>query len=134
MPTSSFERAGLQEPAVESVLVRSSSPGATSAAVSALERSARSLSQVSSVRGPDDSPALSKAGGKTGLVQVSLRGDPGDTSDHIDGLQKAVTSVRVSHPGVTLQQTGGGTLNKEINKIVSDDLHHAETLSCPSRC
>jgi RND superfamily putative drug exporter len=126
-----LERSNLEEPAVESVLVRSPTPAATSAAISALERSARNLPEVSSVRGPGDTPALSKAGGKTGLVQVSLRGDPGDASDHIDGLQKTVASVRGSHPGVTLQQTGGGTLDKEISNIVSDDLHHAETLSLP---
>jgi RND superfamily putative drug exporter len=126
-----LERAGLREPALESVLVRSSTPAATRAAASALERRARALHQVAAVHGPDDTPALSRAGGKTGLVQVSLRGDPGDAAVHVAPLQAAVAAVRAAHPGVTLQQTGAGTLDKSINDMVAHDLQRAETISLP---
>jgi uncharacterized membrane protein YdfJ with MMPL/SSD domain len=126
-----LERAGLREPALESVLVRSSTPTATRAAASALEHRARALAEVAAVRGPGDAPALSRAGGKTGLVQVSLRGDPGDAADHVAPLQEAVAAVRAAHPGVTLQQTGPGTFDKSINDIVADDLQRAETISLP---
>jgi uncharacterized membrane protein YdfJ with MMPL/SSD domain len=126
-----LERAGLREPALESVLVRSSTPAATRAAASALEHRVRALDQVAAVRGPGDTPALSRAGGRTGLVQVSLRGDPGDAADHVAPLQDAVAAVRAAHPGVTLQQTGPGTLNKSISDIVAHDLQRAETISLP---
>ena len=128
---SQLERAGLEDPAVESILVRSSTASKTRAAAAALENRAKKLKEVAAVHGPTDTPALSRAGGRTGLVQVSLRGDPGDAADHVDALQKAVAAVASSHAGVTLHQTGAGTMDKEINDLVAEDLQRAETLSLP---
>jgi putative drug exporter of the RND superfamily len=67
---------GLKGQATENVLVRSSSPQRTAQAVAALEAGARRLPAVVSADGPDRSPELSRAGGRTALVVVTLRGDP----------------------------------------------------------
>ena len=75
--------AGLQAPAVENVLVHTSSRAQSSRIVATITRRARVLRTVSSVRGPAQTPALSRAGGRTQLVQVTLRGDP----DHADAVR-----------------------------------------------
>ena len=124
-------KAGLNDPAVESILVRSSSAASTRAAANALERRARALPQIAAVRGPSDTPALSKAGGRTVLVQATLRGDPDDAGDHVAPLQRAVAAVGAAHPGVTLQEAGPGSIDKMVGDVVGQDLHRAELFSLP---
>jgi uncharacterized membrane protein YdfJ with MMPL/SSD domain len=126
-----LERAGLRDPAVESILVRSSDPATTRAAARALERRARALPQVAAVHGPADAPALSRAGGRTVLVQATLRGDPDDAGDHIAPLQRAVAAVGAAHPRVTLHETGPGSMDKGVGDLVEQDLHRAELISLP---
>ncbi len=123
--------AGLQPPAVESVLIGSSDRARTRAAVRALETRARALRSVRSVRGPADTPALMIAGGRTALVQVQLRGDPANAAGRVAPLQEAVGTVARQHPGVTFQQAGGGSVVHAINQIVAQDLQHAELISLP---
>jgi RND superfamily putative drug exporter len=122
---------GLADPAVESILVRSHDAAATRTAAGALERRARALSQVSTVRGPDDDAALSKAGGRVVLVQATLRGDPDTAGDRVEPLENAVAAVRSTHRGVTLQQAGPGSIDKEVQELVGKDLQRAELVSLP---
>jgi uncharacterized membrane protein YdfJ with MMPL/SSD domain len=123
--------AGMEDPAVESILVRSSDPARTRAAAADLQRRAKALPQVAAVHGPADSPALSTAGGRTVLVQASLRGDPDDAGDNVKPLERAVAAVHADHRGVVLQQAGPGSIDKAVNEVVSDDLQHAEVISIP---
>ena len=105
--------AGLRDPAVESVLIRSDSEQTTAATASDLARRAARLPEVASVR--DD---LTRAGGRATLVQVSLRGDPNDAGEHVDGLADAIEDVRAAHPGVRVQAAGPGTTDKAIGEVV----------------
>jgi uncharacterized membrane protein YdfJ with MMPL/SSD domain len=123
--------AGMKDPAVESILVKSSDPARTRAAAADLQRRAAKLPQVSAVHGPADSPALSTAGGRTVLVQASLRGDPDDAGDNVKPLQRAVAAVHADHRSVVLQQAGPGSIDNAVNEVVSDDLQHAEVISVP---
>jgi RND superfamily putative drug exporter len=124
--------ASLDDPAVESVLIQSKDPQVTAKATAELTRKAEKLSaDVSAVRGPQDVPDLSTAGGRTGLVQVTLRGDPEDAKEHIDGLTAAVADVRAAHPGTTLQMAGPGSFDKTIDTILEEDLRKAELFSLP---
>ena len=118
--------AGLRDPAVESVLIRSASEQTTAATASDLARRAAKLPEVASVR--DD---LTQAGGRTTLVQVSLRGDPNDAGEHVDGLAAALEEVRGAHPGVRVQAAGPGTTDQAIGEVVSRDLRTAELISLP---
>ncbi|MEA2305782.1 MAG: putative drug exporter of the superfamily, partial [Solirubrobacteraceae bacterium] len=126
-----LEAAGLRDPAVESVLVHSNDPARSRAAAQALERRARALDEVAAVRGPADAPALSTAGGRTVLVQATLRGDPDRAGDHVAPLQRAVVAVRGEHPGVALHQAGGSTMDKAITDVLGHDLQRAELISLP---
>ncbi|MGZ4166464.1 MAG: MMPL family transporter [Solirubrobacteraceae bacterium] len=123
--------AHLKSPATESVLVSSGSPRTTGAAVTALELRARRLPSVASVQGPRQVPALSRAGGRLQLVQVTLRGDPDKASDHVAALERVVGSVAAAHPGASLREAGEGSGNRAANDVVNNDLHHAELLSLP---
>ncbi len=123
--------ARLKSPATESVLVSSGSARSTAAAVAALEDHARRLASVASVEGPREAPALSRAGGRLQLVQVTLRGDPDNAADHVVSLQRAVDSVAASHPDAKLQEAGDGSGSRAINDVLNHDLHHAELISLP---
>jgi RND superfamily putative drug exporter len=118
--------AGLQDPAVESVLVRSSSRAETTRAARDLAAHAERLPDVAGVR-----TNLTRDEGRTRLVQVSLRGDPEDASEHVDGLVAAVDDARTAHRGVRFQAAGPGTTDKAIGDVVEHSLRSAELISLP---
>jgi uncharacterized membrane protein YdfJ with MMPL/SSD domain len=128
---SRLSAAGLQAPAVENVLVRSPSPTMTMRAATELQRQARALPSVASVRGPARTPALSRAGGRTALVQVQLRGDPDNADEHVAPLQAVVARVARVQPDVRLQEAGDASGGHAINQVIDTDLHHAELISLP---
>ena len=65
------------------------------------------------------------------LVQVTLRGDPDDAKEHVAPIQRAVAGVERAHAGVTLQEAGGGTIEKAFDTLLQDDLKRAELISLP---
>jgi uncharacterized membrane protein YdfJ with MMPL/SSD domain len=121
--------AGLQTPAIENVLVRSSSPADTARVVTAIETRARNLPSVASVRGPSDAPALARAGGRIALVQVRLRGDP--DSANAAPLQRVVQAVASGQRGATVQEEGLASGEAAVSQVIDHDLHHAELISLP---
>jgi RND superfamily putative drug exporter len=122
---------GLRGAAVESILIRSANAARTRAATNALEARIRALPQVATVVGPEQSKALSRQGGRTVLVQATLRGDPDNADDHVPPLLKATEVIQHTHPGTTLQESGDGSQNKAIGDLINRDLGHAELLSLP---
>jgi uncharacterized membrane protein YdfJ with MMPL/SSD domain len=122
---------GLKGPATENVLVQSSSPHRTAQAVQALEAGARRLAVVASVDGPDRSPDLGRAGGRTALVVVTLRGDPNNPDTRAAQVQQFVDGIAARHPGVTINEAGSGSEDNAITKLVNDGLHRAELISVP---
>jgi uncharacterized membrane protein YdfJ with MMPL/SSD domain len=125
------DAAGLRSPASERILVRSADRATTAATARALEARLDGLREVEEVRGPRDTPALSTAGGRSVLVAVTLRGDPDDAKAHVAPIQHAVAEVGRAHPGATLQQAGGGTIEKAFDDLLQDDLKRAELISLP---
>ncbi|HTX30106.1 MAG TPA: MMPL family transporter [Solirubrobacteraceae bacterium] len=123
--------AHLTRPAEESILIQSPSAAGTTSAVRALEARLAAVPQVAAVHGPNDTPALSQAGGRTGLVQVTLRGDPNDADDHVGGVERAVRAVAATHPQARLQEAGDGSIGQAFNTAAGTDLGHAELLSFP---
>jgi uncharacterized membrane protein YdfJ with MMPL/SSD domain len=119
--------AGLKSPLVESVLVSSASTRQATSTVAELQKRARALSSVASVRGPGQAPALSRAGGRLQLVQVQLRGDP----DNADQLQRLVASIARARPGAKLQEAGEASGSNAIQQVVDHDLRRAELISLP---
>jgi RND superfamily putative drug exporter len=122
---------GLKGPATENVLVRSSSPERTAHAVKTLEAGVSRLAAVKSVDGPDRSPELSRAGGRTALVVVTLRGDPDNPDSRAADVQHFVNQLAAHEHGVTFLEDGAGSEDNAITKLVNDGLHRAELISVP---
>jgi uncharacterized membrane protein YdfJ with MMPL/SSD domain len=122
---------GLQGPATENVLVRSSSRQRTAQAVKALEAGASRLAAVRSVDGPDRSPELSRAGGRTALVVVTLRGDPKNPDTRAAQVQHFVDGLAAHERGVTFYEAGAGSEDNAITQLVNNGLHRAELISVP---
>jgi RND superfamily putative drug exporter len=124
--------AGLADPAVESILVRSAEPGAGADAAAELTRRLEAdRGDVAAVTGPQQAAELSAAGGRTLLVQARLRGDPDDAADRADAVGETIAAVRADHPGVTFQQAGAGSFDSAITDVVEEDLRRAELISLP---
>ena len=126
-----IEAAGLQDPAVESILIRSGDAKQTAGAAADLERRLRDGRDVRSIQGPAEAPELARSGGRVVLVQARLRGDPDDAGDRADGVTSVVAAVRSAHPGVSLQQAGDGSFDSAISGMVEEDLSRAEMISLP---
>jgi RND superfamily putative drug exporter len=92
-----IEAAGLRDPAVESVLVRSDDAGSTRIAADALVARLELERAVTSVNGPREAPELSSAGGRVVLVQARLRGDPDDAAEQSEPVRDAVAAVAREH-------------------------------------
>jgi RND superfamily putative drug exporter len=123
---------GLDEPSVESVLVRSGSRASTRAAADALELRLEHVGRVTRVRGPADDARLTRSGGRIALVQATIRGSSdADDEDGAKRVARAVAAVHGSHPGVDLMQTGQGSIDKAINDVIGHDLQRAELVSLP---
>ncbi len=122
---------GLKGAATENVLIRSSSPHRTAQAVKALETGARRLPGVASVDGPDRSPELSRAGGRTALVVVTLRGDPNNPDTRAAQVQHFVDGLAARQPAVTFNEAGSGSEDNAITQLVNNGLHRAELISVP---
>jgi uncharacterized membrane protein YdfJ with MMPL/SSD domain len=121
-----LHRAGLVDPATESIMITARSRARTATAVAALQRRARRLPSVAAV-----APPVTKAGGQTTLVVVSLRGDPSDAEKHVAPLERTVAAVRATHPDVTVRESGGGSGGRAISQAVDNGLHRAELISVP---
>jgi RND superfamily putative drug exporter len=126
-----IHRAGIGDPAVESIIIRSSSPTATTQAASALQARLGQLADVTSVRGPSQSPSLTADGGRIALVQAALRGGPDKAGDLVAPVEDAVAAVQRDHPGVRLNEAGPGTEQNAINDLIGSNLSRAERISLP---
>ncbi|MBM7517463.1 MMPL family transporter [Nocardioides nitrophenolicus] len=120
------ERAGLDAPPSESVLVRARSgeldPAAGRAATAELADRMRTVPGVADV-----GDVVPSADGTALLVPVEL------TSDEIDAapLLAATAAVQRAHPDLEVAQAGDVTIDEAINERVGEDLHSAEFISLP---
>jgi len=123
--------AGLTDPAVENMMISTDSAGETRAATENLVRKLEADPDVKAVGDPYEARGQLTDGGRKALVQASLRGDPEEAVDHVDGVVAAVNAAKAENPGMTVNSIGPGTLDKEFEKIVEQDLKTAEMISLP---
>ncbi len=126
-----LQQAGLLDSFTENVIVRSGSQSKTAHAVAALAAGARRQPHVSSVQSPNTDRALSRNGGRTGLVVVKLRGDPDNEDSHVKPLQQFVSKTAHDTRGVYIGQIGDGSSDLAMNNLVSDGLQKAELVALP---
>ncbi|HST65039.1 MAG TPA: MMPL family transporter [Mycobacteriales bacterium] len=118
------------DPAMENVLITSRSGTLDAAAAGAAATEVRQrlgrLPQVGSVAEPVTAP-----GGKAVLVRAAMTGAADDAGDHVQPLLDATAAVQAAHPQLRVEEVGGGTIDKALDKTYGEDFQKAEVLSIP---
>jgi RND superfamily putative drug exporter len=122
----SLRSAGLQEHATESVLLSGRSSARVHAAEADLIRRLRSDADVAAL-----APPRTRQDGREALVQAAVRGDPEKAYEHVGAIEGAVRAVALTHPGVTLHESGRGSGQKAVETALSNSLHGAELAAIP---
>jgi uncharacterized membrane protein YdfJ with MMPL/SSD domain len=126
-----------EQPAKELVLVQSSSLTATSAGFHAAVRDVtRRLDVQPNVTNVESPFAAGNAGrissdGHSTLVQFDIRGKSEDAQDKVAPILATVANVQSARPQFTIEEFGGGSVNKGISDQFGKDLLKAGVLSLP---
>lgn len=120
----------------EVVLVKSSSKATTDRVATALQAEISGLKQVDEIQSPyADGGSVSELRNDDGnavLLQLTLRGSPDDAAKTALPVEKLVhAAAKDAGAGVTIAQTGGGSVGNAIDEIVESDLKKAELISVP---
>jgi RND superfamily putative drug exporter len=126
-----LEQAGLLDRFSEGVIVRSQSPALTARAVASLSRAARQARYVVSVATPAAEPSLSRDGGRVSLLEVTVRGNPDQQTNHVAPLERAVARVAHAHPRVYIGEAGDGSGGRAESDTISSGLGNAEMIALP---
>ncbi|WP_053847755.1 MMPL family transporter [Streptomyces sp. NRRL B-24085] len=119
---------GVQDPALESVLVRSSGAVTDRAARDTVDdviTSVRATGQVTDIRSPYDTEAVS-GDGHAALVQFAVTGDPATAGDRVGPVLTAVEQVADRHKDMKVEEFGAASADKTIGDAFSDDFAQAE--------
>jgi len=127
-----LDRAGLNPPATEMILVTGSdmtTPQAR-AAVADLERRLRATGQVTEVVDPYANRLIT-ADRRSVLVKASMSGDAMTSGDRVQPILDAVAATRAAHPQVRIDEFGDGSANQWFDDTVGRDFHRAEWTAVP---
>ena len=127
----------VQQPDSENVLIQGHSPGQTYASdpemrqavrqvVAALRTLPRSAADI-------QSPLTGKGlvSGRSALVTFNVAGKPGNDDQAVVPALNAVAAVQARHPGLTIEEAGGASLDRATGSITSQDFRKAEVTSVP---
>ena len=127
----------VQQPDSESVLIQGRSAGQTYArdremrlavrqVVAALRAVPHSAADIAS---PLTTPGL--VSGRSALVTFNVAGNPNNDDQAVVPAANAVAAVAARHPGLTIEEAGGATLDRATGSITSQDFRKAEITSIP---
>jgi len=129
-----LDRAGLR-PVKEVVFVKSdrltTKDPQFRAAIADVTRSLSRVPYVEHLR-----PPLPRGGDVSGdrhaaLVNFQIAGDSNQARDRVDASLAAVAAAQARHPALDIEQFGGASAAKAVNKTIGDDLAKAGELSLP---
>ncbi|MEA2247588.1 MAG: heme transporter, partial [Solirubrobacteraceae bacterium] len=69
--------------------------------------------------------------GHSALVNFDIAGDPKQAQDKVDAILATTAASQKAHPQYRIEQFGGASAGKAVDKMFADDLHKAETISLP---
>ena len=69
--------------------------------------------------------------GHSVLVTFEIKGDADKAQDKVDPIVAQTKAAQRAHPDYRIEEFGGASAGKAVDKMFSDDLHKAETLSIP---
>ena len=123
--------------AAEMVFVQSKTQKATDAGYRAtvrdIEGRLKAQPDVTKVKSPY---AAANAGqistdGHSALVNFEIRGDDDQAQAKVDAILATTAAAAKAHPDFHIEQFGSASAGKAVDKMFSDDLHKAETISLP---
>jgi len=127
----------VQTPDGEGVLIQGRSAGQTYASdpemrltvrqvVAALRAVPHSATDIIS---PLTTPGL--VSGRSALISFNVAGNPNNDDQTVVPAANAVAAVAARHPGLTIEEAGGATLDRATGSVTSQDFHKAELTSVP---
>jgi len=133
-----LDQGGFTQPAVEDVLVQSSTHTYRShvmqAALGGLVQNLAVEQNVANIRDPRQLPGnggLVSKDGRSVLVQFDIRGDPDKAQKKIEPIIKAVESAQLANPNVSIREVGNASANYELGKTFNRDFGNAEKMTLP---
>ena len=121
---------GVAEPAQENVLITARSGaldhGQARVAAAEIAKRMRALPDVAEVGRATPSPK-----GDALLVPVTMRGDPETAPDRVDPLLKQTEAVQNAHPDLRVEESGDGSVQKGLSKLILEDLLKADMFGLP---
>jgi putative drug exporter of the RND superfamily len=127
----------VQQPDGEAVLIQGRSAGQTyasdpqiRAAVRQVVAALRGLPQsAADVQSPLTTPGL--VSGRSALVTFNVAGNPAGDDQAVVPAANAVAGLAARHPGLTIEEAGGATLDRATGSVTDQDFHKAELTSVP---
>ncbi|MFE0423243.1 MMPL family transporter [Streptomyces sp. NPDC058953] len=123
---------GLQQKPVERVLIHARpgtgkpDPAQAGAAARAIADRMRALPEVASVAGP-----VPSADGSALRVDITMKGAELDGKKHVDPLLARTAAVQDAYPGLWVEQVGGPSIGKGVDRLRGDDLARTEIIALP---
>jgi RND superfamily putative drug exporter len=100
-------------------------------AVDEATRKLTALPSATHVSSPADGGGQVSADGHTALVEFQIPGDAEQAEERVDASLAATAAVQKANPDVRVEQFGGASASKALEKVFSEDLSKAETTSLP---
>ena len=93
-----LQHAGLLNTFTEGLIIKSGSAAPTDHAAAILAERAKRARYVVSVSSPASDRSLSRDGGRVALIEVTLRSDPDQQTDHVVPLERVVSGTARGEP------------------------------------
>lgn len=125
-----IERAGLDPLPTESFLIRAPNPARARAATIRLAATLDALPEVASVAPVAQAPRA--RGGRSVLLVAELRRGPGDVSETVVPVERALGRLRPQlAAGVTIDEAGEGSVTRAVAETADRGLRTTELLTLP---
>ncbi len=126
-----LQHAGLLNTFTEGLIIKSGSAAPTDHAAAILAERAKRARYVVSVSSPASDRSLSRDGGRVALIEVTLRSDPDQQTDHVVPLERVVSGTARGEPRVYIGEAGDGSGGRAENDTISKGLGRAEMIAFP---
>jgi RND superfamily putative drug exporter len=132
-----LNRPVVQQPDGESVLIQAHSPGQTFGNDPQLRQAAREVvaalhrlpGSAADIRSPFGTAGLTS--GRSALVTFNVAGNPANDDQAVVPALNAVAALQASHPGLTISEAGGASLDRATGSLVGADFRQAAITSLP---
>jgi putative drug exporter of the RND superfamily len=132
-----LNRPVVQQPDSESVLIQAHSPGQTFGNDPRLRQAARDVvaalhrlpGSAADIGSPFGTAGLTS--GRSALVTFNVAGNPANDDQAVLPALNAVAALQASHPGLTISEAGGASLDRATGSLVGADFRQAAITSVP---